>query len=41
MKQRIYFCVETKIREFYARILFSILAAERGYSVVIGLEAIC
>jgi surface carbohydrate biosynthesis protein len=36
MKQRIYFTIETKVREFYARILFSILAAERGYSVVIG-----
>lgn len=36
MKQRIYFCIETKVREFYARIFFSILAAERGYSVVLG-----
>ncbi len=36
MKKRIYFTIETKIREFNARILFSILAAERGYSVVVG-----
>ena len=36
MKKRIYFSIETKIREFNARILFSILAAARGYSVVIG-----
>ena len=36
MKKRIYFTIETKVREFYSRILFSILAAERGYSVVIG-----
>ena len=36
MKERIYFSIETKVREFYSRMLFSILAAERGYSVVIG-----
>ena len=36
MKQRIYYCIETKVRELNARILFSILAAERGYSVVLG-----
>ena len=36
MKNRIYFCMETKVREFYSRVMFSLLAAERGYSVVIG-----
>jgi surface carbohydrate biosynthesis protein len=36
MKKRIYFTIETKVREFYSRMLFSVLAAERGYSVVIG-----
>ena len=36
MKDRIYFCIETKVREFYARIFFSIIAANRGYSSVIG-----
>ena len=36
MKPRIYFSIETKIRELNARVLFALKAAQKGYSVVIG-----
>ena len=36
MKPRIYFSIETKVRELNARILFALKSAESGYSVVIG-----
>ena len=39
MKPRIYFSIETKVRELNARILFALMAAQKGYSVVIGARA--
>jgi surface carbohydrate biosynthesis protein len=39
MKPRIYFSIETKVRELNSRILFALMAAQKGYSVVIGARA--
>ena len=39
MKPRIYFSIETKIRELNARVLFALKASKKGYSVVIGSRA--
>lgn len=39
MKQRIYFAIETKVRELNARVFFAILASLNGFSVVLGSRA--